>query len=64
MLIKLVENINKILGKNIKPIFENAGVGDVMHSFAGIEKAKKMLGFKVVRGFEEGLGKIIWSFLK
>lgn len=44
MLIKLVENINKILGKNIEPMFEKKRIGDVKHSLAGIEKAKKMLG--------------------
>ena len=58
-LIQLVENINKILGKNIEPIFDKERVGDVKHSLARIEKAKKMLGFKVVCGFEEGLGKTI-----
>ncbi len=58
-LIQLVETINKILGTNIEPIFERERVGDVKHSLARIEKAKKMLGFKVVCGFEEGLGKLI-----
>jgi len=65
-LLQLVENINNILGKNIEPVFEKERVGDVKHSLAGIDKAKKMLGFKVVCGFEEGLGKLIrdsiWKF--
>ena len=42
-LIQLVENINNILGKDIKPIFEKERVGDVKHSLAGIEKAKDCL---------------------
>ena len=50
-----MDTINKILGKNIEPIFEKERVGDVKHSLAGIEKAKKMLEFKVVCGFKEGL---------
>ena len=58
-LLQLVENINEILGKNIEPIFEKKRVGDVKHSLAGIEKAKRILGFKVVCGFEEGLEKLI-----
>ena len=59
MLIKLVENINKILGKNIESIFEKERVCDVKHSLAGIEKAKRILGFKVVCNFNDGLTKLI-----
>lgn len=43
--------------------FEKERVGDVKHSLARIEKAKKMLGFNVVCGFEEGLRKIIENSL-
>lgn len=59
----LVGPINKILNKKIEPIFEDERVGDVKHSLASIEKAKKMLGLKVVCGFEEGLEKIIKGLL-
>jgi UDP-glucose 4-epimerase len=48
-----------MLGKDIEPVFEKERIGDVMHSLAGIEKAKRMLGFSVICGFEEGLGKTI-----
>jgi len=41
--LQLVETINKILGKNIEPVFEKERIGDVKHSLAGIEKAKRML---------------------
>ena len=40
-LFQLVDTINKILGKSIKPIFEKERIGDVKHSLADIEKAKK-----------------------
>jgi len=60
--LQLAEIINKILGKNIDPVFEKERVGDVRHSQAKIEKAKKMLGFKVVCGFEKGLRKLIRDF--
>lgn len=60
--LQLAEIINKILGKNIDPVFEKERVGDVKHSQAKIEKAKKMLGFKVVCGFEKGLRKLIRDF--
>lgn len=39
-LLKLVDNINKILGKSIEPIFDKERVGDVKHSLAEIERAK------------------------
>jgi UDP-glucose 4-epimerase len=57
--LQLVETINKILGKNIGPIFDEERIGDVKHSLADIEKAKKMLGFKVICEFEEGLENLI-----
>jgi len=60
--LQLAEIINKILGKNIDPVFEKERVGDVKHSQAKIEKAKKMLGFEVVCGFEKGLRKLIRDF--
>lgn len=60
--LQLAEIINKILGKNIDPVFEKERVGDIKHSQAKIEKAKKMLGFKVVCGFEKGLRKLIRDF--
>ncbi len=62
-ILQLVETINSILCKNIKPVFEKERVGDVKHSLAGIEKAKRMLGFELECGFEEGLKKIVKSLL-
>ena len=63
-LIELVEMINKILGKNIEPRFEKDRAGDVKHSLADIEKAKVVLGYKVVVGFEEGLEKTVESIAR
>lgn len=59
-LLQLVENINKIFGKNIEPVFEKERVGDVKHSLAGIEKAKKLLNYQPSIDFNEGL-KTQWS---
>ena len=61
-ILQLVETINRILGKNIVPIFDKERVGDVKHSLANIEKAKRFLGFKVIYGFEEGLNKLAKNF--
>ena len=58
-LLHLVETINKILKKNIEPIFSKERPGDVKQSLAGIEKAKKVLGYKGNYGFEEGLARLI-----
>jgi UDP-glucose 4-epimerase len=58
-LIDLVDNINSILGTNIKPLFEDIRPGDVKHSLAGIEKAKTLLKFKVKTHFLEGLKTLI-----
>ncbi len=60
-LIELVEIINELLGKNIQPQFESPGLGDVKHSLASIDKAKKNLNFKVTTNFKEGLTKLIAS---
>lgn len=40
-LIQLVGTINRILGKNIKPISDKERIGEIKHSLAGIEKAKR-----------------------
>ncbi len=60
-LIDLIELINKILGTNVKPKFAEARPGDVKHSLASIEKAKRILGFEVKTTFEDGLRKIVQS---
>lgn len=56
---QLVDKINKILGTNIKPLYDKPRKGDIRHSLASIEKAKKLLGYKVNVKFEEGLKKTI-----
>ncbi len=55
----LVDLINKYLGTDIKPVYQDDRLGDVKHSLASIEKAKKDLGFNVIRTFEEGLAELI-----
>lgn len=56
---QLVDKINKILGTDIKPLYDKPRIGDIRHSLASIEKAKKLLGYKVNVKFEEGLRKTI-----
>ncbi len=61
-LIDLVNLINKILGTDVQPTFAEDRPGDVKHSLASIEKAEKILNFKVKTTFEDGLRKLIETF--
>ncbi|MFH2021116.1 MAG: SDR family oxidoreductase [archaeon] len=58
-LLELVREINVQLKTDIKPIFKPARIGDVKHSQAGIEKAKKILGYAQKISFSVGLNKTI-----
>lgn len=60
---QLVQEINKILGTDIKPEYKEARKGDVTHSLADISKAKKLLNYEPKVSFKEGLTKTI-SFYK
>jgi len=54
-LLDLVAALNAILGTNLEPTFGPRRAGDVMHSLADIEKARRMLGYEASTSFEEGL---------
>lgn len=59
---ELVAMLNEILGTNIEPVYEPPRTGDVRHSMASIEKAEKMLGYRPLVTFEEGLRRTVeWS---
>jgi UDP-glucose 4-epimerase len=58
----LVQKINDILGKNIKPEYTNSKTGDIKHSFAAIEAAERYLGYKPSVHFDEGLRITIDSY--
>lgn len=61
-LLDLVDSLNSILGKSIKPIMEPERAGDVKHSLADIEKARNVLGFAPEIGFHEGLERLVRWF--
>ena len=52
---EIIALINKSLNKNVKPIYTDARPGDVKHSLADITAATKLIGFKPVISFEQGL---------
>ncbi|OGX15709.1 MAG: hypothetical protein A2166_02975 [Omnitrophica WOR_2 bacterium RBG_13_41_10] len=53
--LQLVDCLNKIIGKNIKPIFLAKRPGDVFKTCASLLNAKKRLGFKPKIDFIKGL---------
>jgi nucleoside-diphosphate-sugar epimerase len=51
----LFRDIGEILGVSIQPFYADPRPGDILHSCADIEKARRMLGFEPVVGFKQGL---------
>lgn len=60
----LISALNKILKKDISPIFEKERPGDVKHSWADISLAKKLLGWEPKINLEEGLRRTIEWYKK
>jgi UDP-glucose 4-epimerase len=54
-LLDLIAAINRALGTKIEPIFEPPRAGDVRDSLADISQAQKVLRYKPVVDFDEGL---------
>jgi nucleoside-diphosphate-sugar epimerase len=51
----MLQQINKITGKDITPIYAEPRAGDIKHSQADITRAKEHLGYQPTVSFEEGL---------
>ncbi len=62
-LTQLVEEINIVLGKDIKPVHAEARAGDIKYSFASIERASKLIGYQPGTDFIAGLTKTIQWYL-
>ncbi len=60
--LELVDTLNRILGKNIKPKLLPIRKGDVFRTSADISKISKVLGYKPLVNFEEGLKKTVEYF--
>ena len=52
---QIIQMINESFGKNVKPIYVDSRPGDVKHSLADISLAEKIIGFKPVIQFKDGL---------
>ncbi|MCD6393935.1 MAG: SDR family oxidoreductase [Planctomycetes bacterium] len=55
----VIEHINRCVGKSVKPLYVPDRPGDVKHSMADISLAEKVIGYKPVVRFAEGLEKAI-----
>jgi nucleoside-diphosphate-sugar epimerase len=55
----IIDLINKTVGKNVKPTYVPSRKGDVKHSLADITQAKKLIDYKPIVLFKDGLKKAI-----
>src|SRR6185369_5362046 len=62
-LIELLDKLNILLGKNIRPTFAPPRIGDVLHSKASIAKAYELLQYKPTFSFDEGLARLVDWFI-
>lgn len=60
----VVAQINAILKTRIQPRYAEARTGDIRHSWADIGLAEKVIGFRPVVAFEEGLRRTIEWYRK
>jgi UDP-glucose 4-epimerase len=58
-LLELVEKLNRLMGTNFDPILTDPRPGDILHSRAGIDKARDLLDFAPVVDFDTGLARTI-----
>lgn len=61
-LLELIEQLNAILGTDIKPVHTDPRPGDILHSRADIHKARRLLGFEPQVSFAEGLARTVAWF--
>ncbi len=59
---ELVDQINDVLGTDIKPIYDEPRPGDVRHSMADISLAREELGYEVNIEFRDGLKQTVEWF--
>ena len=63
-MLELVGALNKLLGKNLKPLHGPVRAGDVRFSKADISRTRKDLGYAPDVTFEEGLKRTLAWYQK
>jgi UDP-glucose 4-epimerase len=56
---EIIGMINQSVGKTVRPAYQPTRAGDVKHSLASIELAKKVIGYEPVISFQDGLQRAI-----
>ncbi len=59
---ELAELMIKLFGLNLEPVYGPPRRGDIMHSYADISRAKRILGWHPSISLEEGLKKLIEAY--
>ncbi len=59
---ELAEIMIKLYGLEIKPVYGPPRKGDIMHSYADISRARRVLGWEPKISLEEGLRKLIEAY--
>jgi nucleoside-diphosphate-sugar epimerase len=59
---EVVRILNKILNKNITPVFKEGRIGEVKHSLADISKARNKIGYEPEYKFAEGIRRTVEWF--
>jgi len=55
----IIQQINRLLGKQVESNYVDPRPGDVKHSLADIEQARQVLGYEPIVKFDDGLAKAI-----
>lgn len=61
-LLDLVSSINRMLGVELEPEFEEPRPGDVRHSLAGIDRAGELIGYRPTVTVRDGLAETVRWF--
>jgi UDP-glucose 4-epimerase len=61
-LLELVDKLNHLLGTSLHPKFSDPRPGDILHSRAGIDKARDLLDFAPIVDFDTGLARTLAWF--
>jgi len=60
---ELFRRLREIIGADVEPVYAEERAGDVKHSHADISKAARLIGYKPLVSFEEGLKRTVDYFV-